>query len=799
MPLAAQTIRFGEFELDAVRLVLRRSGRLVRLQRLPCELLLLLIEEQESVVTRETIAQRLWTDGVHVDIEHNINTAIRKIRFALKDDAERQRYVQTVVGRGYRFVGQVVYDSDSPAPPEPAIAEPEPEEPSASLEVAAPRQVPLQQVQEVQRAQSEEPAAASLASRQLPPKRTIIAALAMTVVLTAGAALFFYSRKLSPSATSDSILLADFVNQTGDPLFDLTLRQGLAVQLEQSPMLDIFPDERIRETLRSMRLRPDARITETVAADICRREGVKAFVTGLIAPLGTHYAITLQAVDSRSAYPLARVQQEAGDKEHVLQALSQAASTLRGKLGESIRSIHKFDALLEHTTSSIDALRAYSLGHQEHLKGHFRQAILFYRDAINRDPAFAYAYAGLAALYSNTQQPQLAAEYATKAYLLRDRASELEKFAITSFYYGLATGEVSKRIEVLKLAQQSYPRDPASHTNLATTDASIGDYEESVAEARLAMRLRPDSAVANGVLGNGLVHLGRYAEAESVYGGAIARGLDSGRIRQGLFEIAFVHGDQAAMARQVQWAADNSSAYRAFEWQSRAAAFEGRADIAAEYARRGIQLLQHEQSTEIASEYEAAAALREAALGQCDEAQKTASQAVSSGSNRLSLSRAALALAWCGQAARVNPIVDELRRLYPKYTVVNSIVLPEIKAATELRQGQAENALDALLAASPYEAAGEFWPQYLRGEAYLKLKYGKKAEAEFRKIVERRGQDPISPLSPLAYLELAKAAALQNDTAQARKWNQQFLSLWKPADPDLPILRQAKIDALKWQ
>lgn len=784
MPLAAQTIRFGEFELDAVRLVLRRSGRLVRLQRLPCELLLLLIEEQESVVSRETIAQRLWTDGVHVDIEHNINTAIRKIRFALKDDPERQRYVQTVVGKGYRFVGQIVYDAESSAAPESAVAAADTEEGASVVAATLP-------------AHAEEPAAAPSAPSRRPSKSAITTTLLIAGFLAAAAGVFLYLRAPSLHPAPDSILLADFVNQTGDQLFDLTLRQGLAVQLEQSPMLDIFPDERVREALQSMRLPSDARITDTVAADICRREGLKAFVTGLIAPLGTHYAITLQAIDSRSEYPVARVQQEAADKEQVLEALSKAASALREKLGESIRSIHKFDALLEHTTASIDALRAYSLGHQEHLKGHFHQAILFYRDAISRDPSFAYAYAGLAALYSNTQQPQLAAEYATKAYQLRDRSSEMEKFAITSFYYGLATGEVGKRIEVLKLAQQTYPRDSTFHTNLATTYASIGDYEQTVAEARIAVRLRPNSTVVQSVLGNGLVHLGRYAEAQSVYGGAIAHGLDSGRIRQGLFEVAFVRGDEAGMARQIQWGADHSSAYRAFEWQAMAAAFAGRREKAAEYTERGIQLLQHEQNTELVAEYEGSAALREAALGQCAEAVRSASQAVATQGNRLSLSRAGLALAWCGEAARVKPLVDELRRLYPNYTVVNWIVLPEIEAAIQLRQDHAENALDSLLQALPYEAAAQFWPQYLRGQAYLKLGNGKKAELEFRKIVENRGQDPVSPLYPLAHLELAKAAALQNDPGQTRKWYLQFLSLWKDPGTPLPVLTQAKVDALK--
>ena len=762
---------FGDFRVDSSRRLLLRNDEVIPLTPKVFDTLLVLLESGGRVMEKEDLIRQVWNNAAVEEV--GLTKNISALRRALGESPAEHQYIVTVPGRGYRFVAdvrEVTPDKE------------EAEEPVIETDTVTPV------LTEADVSEPIIPVSTPGAGRRGRVARAVIFAL----VLSAVGAAFFYFHGRPVLTPADTILLTDFVNQTGDPVFDLTLREGLAVQLEQSPLLNIFPEERVRGTLRLMRRPPDERVTEAIAVEICRRDGLKALVTGLIAPLGSHYAITLEAIDSRSGNTLARVQEEAAGKEQVLQGLSRAASTLRRELGESVRSIQKFDALLEHTTSSLEALRAYSLGHQERMQGHFLQAIPFYRRAIELDPAFAYAYAGLSALYSTTQQLQLAAEYATKAYQLRDRTSELEKLAITSFYYGLATGEAGKRLEVLKVEQRIYPRDPAAYTNMASTYSSIGQFEQSVEEARIAIRLSPNSAIGYGVLGNALVHLNRFSEARELYDNAIAKHVDAAGVHRGLFQIAFMDGDRKALQQQIQWAAGRSSAYRALDWQARAAAYGGQARLSAEYERQGIAALNGIVATEVASEYAAEAALREAALGRCEEARTAAAQTFSSDDNRLSLTRAALALAWCDRADDLKPLMDELIRRFPRNTVVNGIWIPEIRATLELKGGHAESALEFLKPVELYEAAAEFWPQYLRGEAYLHLGRGGKAEAEFWKILNHRGQDMLSPLYPLARIGLAKSVALEHDPARARECYKEFLAEWRDADADMPALIEAK-------
>ncbi len=536
-----------------------------------------------------------------------------------------------------------------------------------------------------------------------------------------------------------------------------------------------------------------------MAREICQREGLKAFVAGWIAPLGKHYAITLEATDSRSGDTLARVQVEAAGKEQVLQALSQAASVLRRKLGESVRSIQKFGALLQTTTGSLEALRAYSLANEETVKGNWREAVPFYRHAIELDANFASAYAGLAVLYSNIRDPGLTAKYAAKAYALRDHASERERLAIMSLYYGQVTGELDKRIEILKLHQQSYPRDPAPQSNLATTYSHIGQFEQAVQESRTAIRLSTHSSARYAVLGNALIHLNRFREAAEVYKRALEQHLDSASFHQALFSIAFVNGNRAAMEQQIEWAVRKNMEYRALDWQAGAAAYSGEWRRSAEYSQRAIDADNRTQAADVGAGYAAQTALRGAALGQCAAVKTAASQALSIERNPVSLTRAALALAWCGEAGDAKPLIDELQQQYPQSTVVNGIWLPEIHAAMELKRGLAESAIDLLTPVTPYEAAAEFWPHYLRGQAYLQLKKGSEAEGEFQQILDHRGQNVLSPLYPLARFGLARAAALEHNTAKARKSYDQFLAEWKDADSDLPVLAGAKKAYENWK
>ena len=623
--------------------------------------------------------------------------------------------------------------------------------------------------------------------------RLAIFALATLLLVAATIGLFFYFRRGPALAVRDSILLSDFTNKTGDSVFDSTLKQGLAVQLEQSPFLDVFPDAHIAAVLRLMRRPPGAPITQEIALEICRREGIKAAVVGSIVPLGSHYAITLEAIDSRQSNTLARIQVEAESKERVLHALSRAAAGLRGKLGESLRSIQKFDALLERTTSSLEALRAYSLGHEISASGDFHAAIPFFQNAVELDPDFAYAWVNLATCYRNTRQRGLAAEYSAKAYRLRDRVSERERLGIMSQYCDLVTGDLDKRIEILKLYQSIYPRDPIAHLNLAVTYELIGQYDLAVEESRLAIQLDPNSAARQATFVNSLVHLNRFADARLAAERASDRKLDDFSIRQNQYRMAFMNHDNTAMEQQLQWAANRKeSSYMGLAWQAGTDAYLGQWKRSTGYVQRSVDAAMRAKASEVAAGYLVEDALRAAALGQCAEAQTAATRALAIIHTSVSLTRAGLALTWCGDTGASARLIDELNKRYPSDTVVNRIWIPAMRAAFDLKRNRAESAIEALEPVVPYEAAAEFWPQYLRAHAYLQLRKRSQSAAEFQKILSNRGQKIDSVLYPLARLGLARAALLEADSNLARKCYRDFFTTWANADPDLSQLRSSR-------
>jgi serine/threonine protein kinase/predicted Zn-dependent protease len=616
--------------------------------------------------------------------------------------------------------------------------------------------------------------------------------IAVTMLVIAGAAAFIYFNRKPVLTEQDTILLVDFVNTTGDSIFDGTLKQGLAVQLGQSPFLHLFPDIRVRQTLRLMGRSPDDRVTPEIGQEICERQGLKALIVGAIAPLGSHYVISLEAVNGRSGEVLAREQTEAETKEKVLKALSQAASHMREKLGESLGSLQKFDAPLEVTTSSLEALKAFSLGLEQTQSGKFLEAIPFYKRAIELDAQFAYAYGTLAVNYYNTRQPRLAAEYAEKAFVLRDRLSELEKLRITSFYYAFVTGEVEKGIETVELYKRTYPRDERGPLNLSDRYGMIGQLERSVVEARQALALNPNNAVGYWNLADSLTRLGRFSEAKETCAQAIQQKLDTIAIHYFLFQIAFAEGDESAMQQQLSWASGRLDAYMALDWQNAASAFAGQWRRAQDLSRRSIDIASRSDAKEVAARYSAEAALRGAVFGQCVQTRAAAAQSLAFERNQASLTRLALALALCGEASQAQPLVEDLVKRYPKDSLVNGLWLLLIRAALELQRHSPTEAIRLLEAARRYEAAAEFWPQYVRGLAYLSLKAGDEAAGEFQRILDHRGEATLSVLYPLAHLGLARAIALAGDTEKSRKKYQEFFVLWKDADADVPILIEAK-------
>ncbi|MCA1603121.1 MAG: hypothetical protein LC776_16295 [Acidobacteria bacterium] len=612
-----------------------------------------------------------------------------------------------------------------------------------------------------------------------------------TLLVAAASMVFYYSSGAEVLTEKDTILLADFVNTTGDAVFDGTLKQALAVQLEQSPFLNIFSDQRVREALRFMNRSPDDRVTKDVAREICERQGLKAYLSGSISNLGSHYVITLEAVNAQTGDTLARQQVEAESKEQVLSTLGKAATKLREKLGESLASIQKYDAPIEQaTTSSPEALKAFSLGDEQQDRGKVLEAIPFYKHAIELDPNFALAYARLSTVYNNSGRRELSIEYAQKAFELRERVSERERLFISSYYYNYATREIDKAIESLELWKRTYPRDFLPRDNLARQYNRTAQFEKAIAEAREAIRLNPNSASAYANLGSAFESLDRFDEAKAIYEQARAQGLD---VFQGsLYWIAFVRGDQGAMRQQIDQMNGRPEEYRVPHWQAGTAGFYGQLRKVREFSNRSVELAMRWNLKELASAYASGDALRYAIVGDCQQVKDDTAKALAIGRTDISLMHNGTALAFCGELGQAQALTDELLRRNPKDTLVNDIWVPVLRASMEIRRGNSAQAIQLLQSARRYEGSDFSWPAYLRGLAYLQQRAGTEATTEFQKILDHRGWDAGSPLYALAHLGLARAAVLTGDTAKARKAYQDFFALWRDADADIPILPEAR-------
>jgi serine/threonine protein kinase/tetratricopeptide (TPR) repeat protein len=617
------------------------------------------------------------------------------------------------------------------------------------------------------------------------------------LIAIAGAGGFYFTRSKPVLTDKDSILLADIVNKTGEEVFDLTLRQGLAVQLRQSPFLDLFPDARIRATLQMMGHSPEDRVSREIGREICQRQGLKAFITGAVAKFDRNYSITLEAINSQTGDSIALTQVEAEGKDQVLKALSRAASELREKLGESLTSLQKFDAQLQVTTSSLDALKDYALGSRENLRGNFQQAIVDFRRSLERDPNCATAWNALAVAYLNVGQPRMGAECSAKAFSLRDRVSEFERIRIMAYYYVQVTGEMEKAIEKYETYGRNYPRDHLAPGNLSDFYNRVGQYEKAIAMAQSALQLNPNTMPWYWNQADSLLRLNRFAEAWQVCQRAIEMNLDHSLIRELLCQIAFVNNDAAAIQEQIAWMTNKSDAYRMLNLQAQSAAFAGQWRHSLERSRLAVELANRGNVKETAAQYQAETALRAAVLGQAKEAVTGAKAALKLERNIVIRTRAALALAIAGNSSRALALADELQKEYPVDTFVNQVWLPLIRAAVELGKGNAQPALDLLQPTKRLEAMAEFWPRYLRGQAYLELKKGGEAAAEFHAILDHRGEGVLSPLFPLAHLGAARGAMMNGDPTTAQRLSKEFFTLWKDADPDLPALKQARSEAAR--
>ncbi|MGA2859287.1 MAG: protein kinase [Candidatus Sulfotelmatobacter sp.] len=636
----------------------------------------------------------------------------------------------------------------------------------------------------------------------------IFVSAALVVAALIGGRIYYRWHRTKPLTEKDIVVLADFDNKTGDTVFDDTLRQALAVELGQSPFLNVLPDRKVSETLQMMGRPANERITADVGRELCLRTSSKAVLGGTISALGSHYLIDLNAVACSTGDTLDKEQSEAASKEDVLKALSQASSALRTKLGESLPSVQKFAVPIEATTSSLEALKTYSMAVTIKREKGDAPAIPFFKRAIELDPNFPLAYAALSTSYGNLGQPSLALEHATKAYQLRDRVTEREKLRITAVYFGAgATGELDKWAQTYQLWVANYPRDYLPHLNLGDYYGIMGQYDKALTELQEALRLEPNEVMGYADLEATYLQLNQLDDAKATFDQALARKLDSGTLREYIYALAFLRGDAAQMEQQVAWGAGKpGDEDPLLSLQSDTEAYYGRMHKARDFSRRAVDSAVRADSKETAALWRVNAALREAELGNAALARQGVAAALTQSPGRDVKVVAALTLARTGDAPRAKALVGALEKNYPLNTVLKLYWLPSINAAVALSTGNSSQATVDLETAAPYDLAsppplqmGTLYPAYLRGQAYLLGHNGSAAAAEFQKLLDHRGIVVNFVTGTLAHLQIGRAYAMAGDTAKAKDAYKDFLTLWKDADPDIPILKQAKAEYAKLQ
>ena len=625
--------------------------------------------------------------------------------------------------------------------------------------------------------------------------------LALGIVALIGG-LFFSSRTATALSEKDTIVLADFDNKTGDPVFDDTLKQALAVDLEQSPFLNILSHRKVMTTLLMMGRSPERPVIGRVARDLCQRVGSKALLAGSITSLGNDYVIGLEAVNCATGDALVTQQVEAHGKENVLKALGKAATAMRSKLGESLASVQEFGTPIEEaTTSSLDALKAFSMARRTAATRGEIAAIPYFQRALELDPHFAGAYGELALMYSNQGQTTRAVENITRSYELRDRVSERERYSFTCFYHLIATGDLAQANEAAELWKQSYPRDFQPRGDLGSNYAWLGQWERALSETQEAFRLEPNNGTNIANLAWEQLALGRTLDAKTTLEQALSRNVDTFFVRLALYHVAFLLADQRTMQEQVAALAGRPGEEDLLQSaQADTDAYFGRLGKARALSSQAVESARRADAAETAALWQAKSALREVEFGNARVARQQATSALALLAGREVQPLAALALARSGETAQAQKLADALDHENPQNTILQGYWLPTIRAALEMNRNPAK-AVEILQAAAPYDLSqppsfnsGVMYPVYLRGEAYLHARQGKEAAAEFQKIIDHGGLVLNFPLGALAHLGLARAHAQQGEPQKARAAYQEFLTLWKDADPDVPILRQAKAE-----
>jgi len=775
-----RVFNFADFTLDLRTGELRRNGIRLKLAGQPFAVLATLLEHPGEVVTREELRAHLWQKETFVDFDHSLNVAINKLRETLCDPAEQPHFIETIPRTGYRFIGPVAESST--------------------------KEQEKERERDSGRTAKTEEAATGTALR----KRWVLLVGATVAAAALALAGYLYFHRAPKLTDKDTIVLADFANSTDDPVFDDTLRQGLAVQLAQSPFLSLISDERIQQMLKLMAKPADARLTPEVSREICERTASAAVLDGSIASLGSQYVLTLRAKDCRSGDVLDEEQVQAARKEDVLNALSQIASRFRTRVGESLSTVKSHDTpLAEATTPSLEALKAYSAGWQASFSSGSAAAVPFFKRAIEIDSNFASAYAALGRMYGDIGESALSAENTSRAYQLRDRASDQERFFISLNYDLQVTGNLEKAQQTCDLWVQAYPRAWLPHGLLSGgIYNTLGKYEKSVDEAKIATEIDPDFSIGYSILADSYEALEQTGEAEKTLQRASERKLDIPDFHVQRYVIAFLKDDKTGMEREAARSVEKPGVD---DWMSNAegfaSAFSGHLEEARRMSQLAADLARKADRRETEALYETDAAVREALFGNVATARRTAGHALEISRSRDVEYGAAFALALSGDSSRSQTLTDDISRRFPEGTIVRFTYLPTLRALLALNRSQPANAVELLKTTIPYECgtmieggsefllgAGNLYPAYVRGIAYLAARRGREAAAEFQKILDHRGIVLSDPIGPLAHLQLGRAYALSGDKTRAKSAYQDFLTLWKDADPDIPILKQAQAE-----
>jgi len=762
-------VRFAGFELDPVSGELRHGENTVRLQPQPLKLLLALLQRPGELVTRDELKQELMPDAAYGDFDHAINLAVSKLRAALNDPPDSPELIETLPRRGYRFVGKVE-----------AVGGP-----SGANVSAAP--APRPQV-----------------------RRWHLWAVGALLVILAGVGTYYYVRHRHQQAFAltekDTVVLADFTNQTSDPVLTGALQQALSIQLSQSPFLNIVSDRRVRSVLRQMGRQSGDRAVDEVAREVCIRTGSKVYVAGSIASVGNEYVVGLKAFNCAIGETVFQEQAEVQAKEDLLTTVAKQAAVLRYALGESLGSIKKFDLYQLASTSSLEALEAYSQSWKVYGEKGELASIPYLKHAVELDPNFATAYARLAGMYANLGQTEQAEECSRKAYELRERIGGAERFYVEGHYYMDVTGEWEKALQLYEVYKNSIPKAAVPYTNSGVIYQGLGQYEKALAEFEAVFPRFRAAPFANGNLALVYMQLGRMDDAARVLTEAEARKVKGGgSLLQLQYLLAFVHNDEAAMARALAAAPGEAEPERSLSVVlADTAAWKGQMRQARELSQQAADSARRNDLAGVASLDLAQAAVREAIVGNGHEARRLAEKAVGVSRGRNILEISALALTQAGYTEQAQALVEELERKYPVATMLQVYWLPTIRASMELQRNNPVAAVEFLTTARPLELGTDFqagsltlMPVYVRGLAYLQSRQGDEAATEFQKILDHPGIVLNNSIGAVGRLGLARAYSLKGDTAKARAEYETFLTLWKDADPDVPIYRQAKAEYAK--